>query len=265
MTQNEGAAINKILAAQPWDVSRHRVSLLGIPHAGSGVSSLYALQQMSPPWVRTGIVRFTGRETRFLDGVVSDANTYLEEIARSAAALRGPGPLFLLGNCSGASLMLAAQRAIEDLGTSVAGFVAVSAPAPVAPAPVLPPGMTDTQFVDWLKTSWRIPPALFEDADMLDLLLPQLRADCEVLTALPSERTNTGRPFLVVFGENDENLGSPELRQWRDWGEEVTGATVPGGHFVAVERPESVWQAVSSFIEGVTATGGPAGTPTSAT
>ncbi|WP_405752885.1 alpha/beta fold hydrolase [Streptomyces sp. NBC_00012] len=254
--QDHGAAINKIVSARGLDESLDRAALLCVPHAGAGVSSLYAFQQLSPPWVRTGVVRFAGRETRFMDGTVSSADAYLEEIARSAAELTGSGPLFLLGNCSGASLALAAGRALTDLGVSVAGLVAVSAPAPVEPPPVLPQGMTDAQFVDWLRTTWRIPPGLFEDEEMLDLLLPQLRADCEVLSALPARREDPGVPVLVVHGEDDEHVGAADIERWRDWGTAVTGTEVPGGHFVAAELPASVWQAVHPFIEGVMATGG---------
>ncbi|KUM98072.1 hypothetical protein AQI95_41525 [Streptomyces yokosukanensis] len=256
MIPEKDAITGKILAAQGHDASVHRAALLCIPHAGAGVSSLYALQQMSPPWLRTGVVRFAGRETRFMAGTVSSADVYLEEITRSAAELSRSGPLFLLGNCSGASLALASQQALADRGITVAGLIAVSAPAPVAPAAVLPSGLTDAQFVDWLRTSWRIPPGLFEDEEMLELLLPQLRADCEVLSALPKERAGLGAPVLVVLGEDDEHLGAADVRRWRDWGAAVTGTSVPGGHFVAVDHPASVWRAASAFIEEVMAADG---------
>lgn len=54
-------------------------------------------------------------------------------------------------------------------------------------------------------------------------------------------------PVLVVVGEDEAQLAdAPEV--WRRWTEDLTAATVPGGHFVPEEAPSEVAELLSRFL-----------------
>ena len=55
-------------------------------------------------------------------------------------------------------------------------------------------------------------------------------------------------PVLVVTGEDEEQLAdAPEV--WRRWARDLTGARVPGGHFIPEEAPEELAELLGGFLD----------------
>jgi haloacetate dehalogenase len=54
-------------------------------------------------------------------------------------------------------------------------------------------------------------------------------------------------PVLVISGESETQLGdAPDV--WRAWADDVTGARVPGGHFVPEEAPRELVGLLRPFL-----------------
>jgi haloacetate dehalogenase len=56
-------------------------------------------------------------------------------------------------------------------------------------------------------------------------------------------------PVLVVTGEDETQLAdAPDV--WRAWADDLTAATVPGGHFVPEESPSELCDLLANFLAG---------------
>ena len=124
---------------------------------------------------------------------------------------------------------------------------------------------------DALGGGWGSPPQAF-DADVREAYVRALRrpesahAICEEYRAAASldqqhdaaDRKvgrRIARPLLVLWSERGPlgtwyaDAGGP-LAIWRNWGDDVRGEGLAGGHFFPEELPEATAKALSAFFEG---------------
>jgi haloacetate dehalogenase len=54
-------------------------------------------------------------------------------------------------------------------------------------------------------------------------------------------------PTIVVTGADETQLAdAPDV--WRRWADDLTTATVPGGHFLPEEAPDELGECLSAFL-----------------
>ncbi|MCQ8781221.1 alpha/beta fold hydrolase [Mangrovibrevibacter kandeliae] len=60
-------------------------------------------------------------------------------------------------------------------------------------------------------------------------------------------------PVLTLWGDNS-HVGRHlrPMENWREWASDLTGFALPTGHYPAEQRPDLVYQALSSFLRGET-------------
>jgi surfactin synthase thioesterase subunit len=209
--------------------------LLCLPHAGGGTAPYAALARRLPGTIDLRPVRLPGRETRLreqpyrrMSALVDDAVRALEPVLER--------PYALFGHSLGALLAyelahrLRAMGAPEPAHLFVSGRRAPQLADPESPLSALP----DDQLVAELSRRYDgIPRAVLETPELLELFLPVLRADCELLdTYVYAEREALAVPISAFTGVDDRRVGMPELNGWRD---QTTAAfrigSLPGGHF----------------------------------
>jgi medium-chain acyl-[acyl-carrier-protein] hydrolase len=111
----------------------------------------------------------------------------------------------------------------------------------------LPPA----DFIEQVERRYRaIPPEIRECSEILDLLLPVLRADLELYETyhhLPTVPLNI--PLLAIGGESDGNVSREQLLHWRDYTSgPFEAAVVSGGHFFPQENPTPTVECVRGFL-----------------
>lgn len=237
----------ELLAAEPREPG-HRAAMLCVPHAGAGASSLFDFRDAAPDWLHTGVVRFAGRESRFHDALPARADDYVAEVVMAAAALAPDVPLALMGHCSGVVLALAALPALADLGVRASALVAVSAPPPTAPPVSVDARMTDEELLAELASGGQVADRLLCDPDMMDLLLPQIRADFVALATVPRPLPVPGFPICFVRGDGDPLLDERQTARWQAWSGRTTSVTVAGAHFLATDPSFELWDVVDDFL-----------------
>ena len=227
---------------------QHRAALLCIPHIAAGASAFAAFRRAAPPWLRCGAVRFSGRETRLLEECTTDPENYVGDIIDAGERLAEGSPLALLGQCSGVSLaMAAAERLCERV--RVFAIVAVNAPAPTARPIVIDPAMTDNQLLRWFVRAGEFSAELLDDAEMMELLVPVVRADALALSRLSPPTAPSDLPIFVVRGADDPLLTAEHLADWSVWSPRVETETIPGGHLLAVDSVSALWEKTARFLE----------------
>jgi surfactin synthase thioesterase subunit len=201
------------------------------------------------------VLQLPGRGSRFREACC----TSLTEAARQAAteiARLDDKPLAIFGHSLGALLGFEIARELARRGrTPVALFVSAR------PAPSLlerrPPiaGLPDAEFVAAVQSRYDgIPAPVLQDAEILNLLLPALRAD---IAMLEGYRYNPGPsldcPIVALGGVDDPHATAIELDAWKS--ESAISHRVqmiPGGHFFLQTARDAVLGIVESELSAMT-------------
>ncbi|WP_235030415.1 thioesterase II family protein [Nonomuraea solani] len=211
--------------------------LFCLPHAGAGASAYRDWQDKIGPDVEVVPVQLPGREARFAEPFVTSAT-------EMAAALAGPlleratgdRPFALFGHSMGALLAYELTHQLIAYGRPpVHLIVSGYAPPhlPYDPAYQIVHQMPDPRLVAHIEALQGTAGEVLDHPELLELLLPVIRADYELCETYRFE----DRPPLPVAltalgGADDPEAGEKTLPAWR----ELTAASFtvdifPGGHF----------------------------------
>ncbi|GGC78339.1 hypothetical protein GCM10010994_40720 [Chelatococcus reniformis] len=143
-------------------------------------------------------------------------------------------PLAIFGHSLGAVVASECARALEARGHEPAHLF-VSARPFRRPAEARIHDLPDTEFVTAMNRRYQgIPDEILKHPDVLDLLLPALRADLQALETFQPDpsRPKINCPTTVFGGSLDRAVSRTDLEAWRG---EVAGSCrirmFPGDHF----------------------------------
>lgn len=215
-------------------VQAPRLRLLCLPYAGGGATVYHAWPDALPPDVEVRVLQLPGRQDRLGEAPLSSVEPILAEVIPALAALP-PAPLALYGHSFGGLLAFELARRARRAGLPPVELVMIGARR----APHLPPRLTDThglptrEMVEELHRRYGMPRVVIDTPDLLELILPSLRAD---LIASETHRFVPGEPLdvpLVLFrGLRDLSLEAWEVAAWRELAAaSVEVREVDAGHF----------------------------------
>jgi medium-chain acyl-[acyl-carrier-protein] hydrolase len=159
---------------------------------------------------------------------------YVEQVARCIEADQKPFSLF--GHSMGAVAAFEAANLVRERSGREPVHLIVSA----FPGPQLPPApslheLPDAELVREVRARYGgIPDEVLENPEILELLLPVLRADLALLSTYRYVCTAPlSCPITAIGGSSDRTVGETELRAWQDVTEaRFSWHMLPGGHFV---------------------------------
>ena len=98
--------------------------------------------------------------------------------------------------------------------------------------------------------------AVRNDPELVELLLPALRADFEIIHDY-DQRREPGQviplecPISVFAGEQDPWTDAEGLKQWRQFARgQFRLRTYAGGHFFINEFRQNIWRAIDEDLNG---------------
>jgi surfactin synthase thioesterase subunit len=94
-------------------------------------------------------------------------------------------------------------------------------------------GLTDSELLEALQRLGGLPPEMLEHTELIQLLLPALRADFEACETYGySGGAPLDCPLLAIGGEGDPLAPWPEMSGWRrHTSGEFRAEVLPGDHF----------------------------------
>lgn len=216
--------------------------LVCFPHAGGSASYWRPLALALSPAVDVSAVQYPGRLDRLHEAPVED----LHRLADLVAEAMGPSdgrPRALLGHSMGASLAYEVAVRLARLPGGEPDLLVVSgrrAPAAGWRARHVP--LEDDELVARVRGLGGTDSAVFDEPDLLELILPALRGDYR---ALASYEDTTGRPLtcpvVALAGDRDPEATVEEVEAW---GGHTSGAfrtrVFEGGHFFLSDRAGEV-------------------------
>ena len=227
-----------------------RRRLFCMPYAGGGVAPYRLWHRSLPDDIEVYAASLPGRESRLME-------TPLPSIAAMVAYVR-PAieaatdlPYALFGHSMGALMAFELTAALEASGLRAPSRLFVSArrspdePDPKTPVHALP----ESQFLDELQARYgAIPDAVRNEPELLELLLPVLRADIKAVeTYVPTPGARVRCPVSVYGGDGDTHPFPSQLPLW----ERVAHAPVrvrmfPGDHFYLNSQREALTADIAS-------------------
>lgn len=210
------------------------VRLVCFPYAGAGAAVYRLWPEELPVWVEVCAMQLPGRGWRIREAPLADLE---QVVAASADAVDelADKPLALFGHSFGSWCAFGVARRLAAASkTPIALFVSGrNAPAFGATTPDLH-HLPDHEFVEQIIERYGgIPEEILAEPDLLELLLPALRADVRALeTSTYRAADPLDCPITAFHGDGDRTLDADGMAAWGDeTRRKFRLRALPGGHF----------------------------------
>ncbi|QRO02649.1 thioesterase [Archangium violaceum] len=219
----------------PWFPLRQpnphtRLRVFCFPYAGGGASIYNNWGAALPASVEVCAVQLPGRERRILEQPFRRIPALLDALEPVLAPLLDK-PFVFFGYSMGTRIALALTQRWQARGAPLPlGLVMAAAGAPHRDRPSRD-DLDDANFVELLRSYEGTPPEVFAHKELLEMVLPSLRADFSVAdTLLPA--TPVRCPISAWSGEEDPHVTQESLDAWGELTtEELRLRWFPGKHF----------------------------------
>ena len=250
--------------ANPWILRPRRqlpggLRLFCLPYAGGAASAYRCWADGLPPEVEVCALQLPGRGSRIREAPFRRVEDLVPAIAEGLGPLLDL-PFALFGHSMGAVVAFELARELRRRGSPAPVLLAVSGHQAPRRPDVEPPfsHLPDPAFLEEVRKRYDgIPPEVLAEEELLQLLLPVLRADIQVL----ENYSYAGEPPLdcplsCFGGEDDRHVSLADLEAWRD---ETSGRlrvrTFPGGHFFLESARSEVLRALGEDLTPWSAAG----------
>ncbi|MGZ2360991.1 alpha/beta fold hydrolase [Streptomyces sp. 372A] len=209
-----------------------RAELVCFPHAGGAAGFWRPLSDAVRHALDVRAVQYPGRQDRYREEPVEDLHRLADLIAEALAAGPEPaGPRVLLGHSMGASL--AHEVALRLSGVPGHGATALIVSGRRAPSR-LGSGrpQSDEALLARIRDLGGTDPAVLASPELLDVILPALRADYAAVAGYVPGGGLLACPVVALTGDSDPEVTPQDTGPWR---ETTTGPfamrVLAGGHF----------------------------------
>jgi medium-chain acyl-[acyl-carrier-protein] hydrolase len=237
---------------RPKPKTKPRVRLLCFPYAGAGASIFWPWPNHLPEDFEVVSLHLPGRAHRLREPPLTRIETMVELAFESFRGLLDQ-PFAVFGHSLGAVVGAEFVRIASGRGLEAAHLFVSSRPPFLQPTRQLHK-LADPDFISAMNERYQgIPKEILADQDLVELLLPALRADIEALeTFVHTGRAKLGCPTSVYGGEADPTVSLADLQAWN---KEVLAPCdirlFGGGHFYLNTQAKALLAAVSSKLEQV--------------
>jgi medium-chain acyl-[acyl-carrier-protein] hydrolase len=228
-----------------------RVRLLCLPYAGAGPSLFHHCQRHLPPDVQLRPVAYPGREARFRDPPAREMRTLVEAVAVALAPDLSL-PFAVFGHSMGALVGFELARLLRARGlpAPVHLFVSGCAAPQVFAVESQVHDLPEAELILELRRLSGTPDAVLHDPELMQLLLPALRADFRVCATYEyREQPPLALPVTAFGGEGDPEVSPADLRGWAS---QTTGRfglrMFEGGHFFLHDSAPAIFAEIAGEL-----------------
>ncbi|MGR9105451.1 MAG: thioesterase II family protein [Gammaproteobacteria bacterium] len=231
MSMTAGLSKNRWLRI-PRAVREARLRLFCLPYAGGAATVFSAWPALVPGALEICAVQLPGRENRINEKPLTHLPDLVERLVIELEPWLNK-PFALFGHSLGAMIAFEWARQLTGRYRPVHLFLS-ACPAPDVPRRTALHNLPDEAFIKALQERYRqIPEAVAQNPELMQLLLPMLRADLTLYeTHVPLDDNPLHCPISVFGGLQDDLVDSGKLGAWRRWTTaDFNQCLFPGGHF----------------------------------
>lgn len=227
------------LAATPWLPApfkpnpRARARLICFPYAGGGAHIYRAWPESLPATVEVCAVQLPGRGARLMEEPFTQMPLLVQAIAEALLPYLDK-PFAFFGHSMGALVGFELARDLRRRNRPGPSRLFVSGCfAPDIPDPYPLHNLPDSELLEGLRRLNGMPQEALENAELMRLMLPTLRADCTVTeTYHYADEPPLDCPVSAFGGLQDHLASRDQLEAWR---QQTTASfslrMFPGDHF----------------------------------
>ncbi len=246
--------ISPTVANNPWLViprpnPKAELRLFCFPYAGSGAVVYRTWPNDLPPEIELCAVQLPGRENRFREAPMSELVEVVRTLAQALQA-RWDLPFAFFGHSLGGLLCYELAHFLRaEHGRAPARLFISARRAPHLPEPLAPiHALRNDEFIAQVQQRYGgIPQAILQAPDLLNAMLPMLRADFALFENYVHERrAPLPCPLIAFGGEHDRIVERKVLEAWR---EHTSGSftlhMLEGDHFFLRSAQASLTREIS--------------------
>jgi medium-chain acyl-[acyl-carrier-protein] hydrolase len=185
------------------------------PYAGGGASVFRNWDKDLPPTIELCPVQLPGRETRVVEPAYSRIESLVKTLSLELKPFLGI-PYVFFGYSMGALIAFELARVLASQSSGPSHIFLAARPGPCLPSPYPRTDMLSTpEFIEELKRRGGISNVVQENHELLNMVLPTVRADfalCENYTYTPGKIL--GCPLSIFGGTADPNIPEHNLAAW---------------------------------------------------
>lgn len=229
-----------------------KARLFFFPYAGGGPPAFAAWLKQLPGFMEGHIAHYPGRGSRVREPAFKNLSDLVEGLFHGIQPLLNK-PFAFFGHSLGGLVAFELARQLCANGFPQPEILFVSAcDAPHLPDPHLPIHvMPDAEFLKSLQALKGIPAEVASLPELMDLLLPTLRADFEAFETYhyASHGPMLNCPILALGGLDDPRVSRERLEGWAQHSNALFQAQYfPGDHFFIHTAMEAVIASVTAEL-----------------
>jgi medium-chain acyl-[acyl-carrier-protein] hydrolase len=193
------------------------VRLFLFPYAGGTPAAFNDWHIEFPDSIETNLVHYPGRGSRFNESSIKNFFVLVDEIYRAILLILDK-PFIFFGHSMGGTIAFELARQLSRRNLPQPQILFVSAQA----APQLPhpnPSIhtsSDSEFIKFLRELNGIPADVINHSELMELLLPTLRADFEAVEKYKyiTDEHQLTCPIIAFGGTDDPRVKPEHLEGW---------------------------------------------------
>lgn len=214
-----------------------RMRLFCLPYAGGGASIYRSWQGSFPAEFEICCVQLPGRENRLMEPLYTRMNPLVETLAEAlVSALDRPFALF--GHSMGGLIAYELARYLQKKYQVAPKHLFVSAcRAPEIPDPIQWHRLGEQELLAELRQVPGFPREVLDHAELMQVLLPIIRADSAVTETYDYRQSEPFRfPLTVFASEQDEIISRAAIEPWRGHTSAAFDLSLIDGHHLFIQQ-----------------------------
>lgn len=235
-----------------------RMRLFCVPYAGAGASTYRDWHESIRDDVEVVGIQLPGRENRFSEPHLGSVDGIVEQLI-PVISNYSDKPFVLFGHSMGALVSFELTRALQRLrGPAPRHLIVSGTRAPSCPrrdAPIHQ--LDDDAFLEKIQCFNGTPQSLLQNAELMKLFMPLLRADfCVAESYRYEDRGPIWCPVTVLGGDEDGGVPLEDLRAWSTICRSSCDQHVfRGDHFFIHKHKAAVIDLINGVLDGLPSKG----------
>ena len=226
--------------------------LFCFPYAGGGAAVFRQWSSLLPEGVDLCPIEIPGRGKRFGEPLFKRLVPLVIEVTEALGPFLDR-PFAFFGHSMGGLIAFELTRHLRRRGKELPEFLFISASEPphrLKPRDRITYQLPDAEFLKELERLGGTPPEVLKHRELIELFLPVVRADIEIMeTYRYSEEAPLSMTTVVFGGEQDSEVSLNDLQGWRD---QTSGSfhlhPLPGDHFFIKTAQDNLLTLISDHL-----------------
>ncbi|GLZ42505.1 alpha/beta fold hydrolase [Actinokineospora sp. NBRC 105648] len=210
------------------------------PHAGSGGAIYRNWDGLLTPDFAQQIVSLPGREKRFGEDAFMEIEPLVDALYDALLDELDDRPYAFFGHCLGAQLAYRVAVCLRRDGERGPILIGASgwSPEGFQQATYEQSQMPEPDLIEWMKTLGSFPEEVYGDPQVMQMIIPALRADLAVVSTYVDDAAEVDIPLVSYSGKQDPLMSPGAMVAWQTRTTEYLGnSEFTGDHFY-IDNPD---------------------------